>query len=379
MLKSSREKIRVLIADDSLLTRRVLRDALEVDSSIKVIGEARNGMEAVDLALSLEPDVIIMDVVMPKMDGITAIREIMKHKPMPIIVFSSITYEGSKAALDAIEAGALEIIPKPGNLPIIKDLGELSRELVKKVKILARLGSAKLILRQISKVQTTRPLKEFKPVFKKPKLERAIEVPASLVSVIASSTGGPLTLMKIVPKISATLPSATLIVQHMPPLFTKTLAERLDRFSQIVIKEAENGDTILSGHGYVAPGDYHMLVRIKRGKPIIELDKGPKVHGVRPAADITMKSVAKVWGPATVAVVLTGMGCDGTEGAREIKKAGGYVIAQDEQTSIVWGMPKSVIEQGLVDEVLPMDEIGDKINHILEIKAKRCSVKWVKV
>lgn len=356
-------KIRVLIADDSPLMRKILRDVLESDGLIKIVGEASNGLEAVNLALSLEPDVIIMDVVMPKMNGVVAVREIMRRKPTPVIVFSSITYEGSKAALDAMEAGALEVIAKPRGLPVVRDLGDLSKELIRKVKVLARVGKTKIMLRYLLKPL---PMAETQPAMRETR--KLFEVPASAVSFIASSTGGPQTLMKIVPKISAEIPAATLIVQHMPPLFTKTLAERLNKVSQIEIKEAEEGDIVLAGHGYIAPGDYHMMVRMKRNKPVIELDRGPRIHGVRPAADVTMKSIAKIWGPLTIAAVLTGIDSDGIEGAKEIKKAGGYVIAQDARTSIVWGMPKAVVEHGLADVVLPADEIGDEINRVLKIK-----------
>ncbi|MCD6114132.1 MAG: chemotaxis response regulator protein-glutamate methylesterase [Thermoprotei archaeon] len=376
-MPSAGKKIRVIIADDSALMRKVLKDALESDGSIEVIGEARNGIEAVNLTLSLNPDVVIMDVVMPRMDGITAIKEIMAKKPTPILVFSSITQEGSKAALDALEAGALEVIAKPGGLPTVKNLGDLAKELIRKVKILATIGTvkltARLMLKRLRKPQRTATLLVPK------KKEIPLAVPAPVVAFIASSTGGPQTLMRIVPKISSSIPAATLIVQHMPPLFTKSLAERLDRASQIKVVEASEDNTVLTGYGYVAPGGYHMLVKLKRGKPVIELDKGPKVHGVRPAADVTMKSIVKVWGSAIVAAVLTGMGRDGAEGAVEIKKAGGYVIAQDERTSIVWGMPRAVIERGAADVVLPVDKIGDEINRVLRLKVRRCPVKWAKL
>ncbi|OYT48309.1 MAG: chemotaxis response regulator protein-glutamate methylesterase [Desulfurococcales archaeon ex4484_42] len=366
-----RKHIKVIIVDDSRLTRRVLRNTLENDPLIKVVGEASNGLEAIDKVLSLNPDVVIMDVVMPKMDGITAIKEILKVKPVPILVFSSITEEGSKAALDALEAGALEVIPKPGGTPIITDLKNLKDELIRKVKVLASIGRAKLSARL--SLLTLRPEVTSAPL----ETPGITDKPAPTVAVIASSTGGPQALMKVIPKVSVAPISALLIVQHMPPLFTKALAEKLDRVSVFKIKEAEDGEEVLTCHGYVAPGDYHMRVQIRRGKPRIELDKGPKIHGVRPAADITMKDVANVWGPATVAAVLTGMGCDGAEGAAAIKAKGGYVIAQDERTSIVWGMPKAVVTRGLADKVLPVDTIGTEINRVLYLKARECCIRWL--
>lgn len=350
-------RIRVLIADDSKLTRTVLRRALEKDADICVVAEAKDGVEAVDLALKLDPDVAIIDVVMPRKDGITAIKEIMERNPIPIIVFSSITQEGSRAAIEALEAGALEVIPKPEGVPIVRNLGELEAELRKKVRVLASVGKLRLSLRARIKAPE----------------ERAVSVPKAIITgasprgaiAIASSTGGPNALMRVVPKLNASFPVALFIVQHMPPGFTKSLAERLDRVSRFHIKEAEDGEEVLAGYGYVAPGDYHMLIRSRRGKMVIELDHGPKIHGVRPAADPTFKCVAEIWGSKTVAVVLTGIGNDGAEGALEIRKRGGYVIAQDESTSVVWGMPKATIEIGAANVVLPIDRIAEEVNRVL--------------
>ena len=367
----SKKYIKVIIVDDSRLTRRMLRNILKSDPLIKVVGEASNGFEAIDKVLSLNPDVVIMDVVMPEMDGITAIKEILKVKPVPILVFSSITEEGSRAALDALEAGALEVMPKPGGTPTVTDLKNLKDELIRKVKVLANIGRARLSAR-LSLLALR--LKITSTSLETPGI---IDKPAPTVAVIASSTGGPQALMKVVPKISVAPISALLIVQHMPPVFTKALAEKLNRVSIFKIKEAEDGEEVLTYHGYVAPGDYHMRIKIRKGKPRIELDKGPKVHGVRPAADITMRDAANVWGPATVAAILTGMGRDGVEGAAAIKAKGGYVIAQDEKTSIVWGMPKAVITRGLADKVLPVDTIGTEINRILYLKVRECRIGWL--
>jgi len=345
------KSINVLVVDDSRLMRSVLKKTLEQDPEIKVVGEARNGEEAVKLVHELSPDVVIMDIVMPRMDGITAIKRIMAEKPTPILVFSSITQQGAKATIEALEAGALEVIAKPGGMPTVLNLGDLERELVRKVRILATIGKAKLVtrltLRKISKKKT----KE--------------ELSAPVLAVLAASTGGPQTLMTVMSMISGRIPAGYLIVQHMPPLFTKTFAEHLNAVSEIRIKEAEEGDEVLAGYGYVAPGGYHMVIRSRRGKLLIELDRGPKIHGVRPAADVTLKSVAEVFGKFTVATILTGMGCDGADGACLIKKYGGYVIAQDEKTSIVWGMPRCVVERGCADKVLPLHSIAYEINRVL--------------
>ncbi len=355
-------KVRVLIVDDSRLMRTVLKKALEKDPSIEVVGEAKNGEEAVRLTHELSPDVIIMDVVMPRMDGITAIRKIMSEKPTPILVFSSITQQGAKATIEAFEAGALEVIPKPGGMPTVLDLGELEKELIRKVKTLATVGRIKLIART-----TLRSLS------KKKKETRQY---AQVFSVLAASTGGPQTLMSVVSRLSAKIPAGYLVVQHMPPLFTKSFADRLNSISEINFKEASEGDEVLAGHGYVAPGGYHMVVRMRKGKLVIELDRGPKVHGVRPAADVTLKSVAETVGRHTVVAVFTGMGCDGAEGSCLVRRAGGYIIAQDEKTSIVWGMPRCVIEKGCADKVLSLHQIPFEINKVLmkKLREKQVSV-----
>jgi len=356
--------IRVVIVDDSRLMRRILRKTLEEDPQIKVIGEAKNGLEAVNLVKELDPDIVIMDIVMPKMDGIQAIKNIMADKPVPILVFSSITHKGAKATIEALEAGALDVITKPGEMPIVLDLNEVRRELIRKVKVLATIGRAKLItrltLRNISKKRKEGSQK------------------ASVISILAASTGGPQTIMSIMSKVSGRIPAGHLIVQHMPPLFTKTFAQRLNAISEIKIKEAEDGDEILAGCGYVAPGGYHMIVRMKRGRLIIELDHGPKVHGVRPAADITLKSVAKEFGRYSIATILTGMGCDGADGACAIKEKGGFVIAQDEKTSIVWSMPRCTIERGCAHMILSLDKIPYEINNLLLRKLRESKVvgKW---
>ncbi|MCD6301345.1 MAG: chemotaxis response regulator protein-glutamate methylesterase [Staphylothermus sp.] len=349
--------IHVLVVDDSRLMRSVLKKTLERDPEIKVVGEAKNGEEAVKLVHELSPDVVIMDIVMPRMDGITAIKRIMAEKPTPILVFSSITQQGAKATIEALEAGALEVVAKPGGMPTVLNLGDLEKELVRKVRILATIGRAKLVtrltLKRISKKKKTRE-----------------ELSAPVLAVLAASTGGPQTLMTVMSMVSGRIPAGYLIVQHMPPLFTKTFAERLNAISEIRIKEAEEGEEVLAGYGYVAPGGYHMVIRSRRGKLLLELDKGPKIHGVRPAADVTLKSVAEVFGEFTVATILTGMGCDGADGACLVKKHGGYVIAQDEETSIVWGMPRCVVDRGCADKVLPLYSIAYEINRVLVNKLR---------
>ena len=350
--------MRAVVADDSRFMRALVRKVLE-SAGVRVVAEASNGKEAVELTLKHRPDVVIMDVVMPRMDGITAIRRIMKASPTPIIVFSSITPEGSRTAIEALEAGALDVLPKPGGLPVVKDLGEVGRELLKKVKVLGRVGRLRLMVMSVRR----RTAASVGVAVRKPVVS-ASQVPRIAVAV-ASSTGGPPALVEVFSRVEPRELTTFFIVQHMPPYFTKSLAARLDSVSKLRIKEAEQGEEALPEHGYVAPGDYHMLVRMRRGKVVIELNKGPKVHSVRPAADVTMKSVAEVFGANTVGVVLTGISEDGTEGAAEIKRREGMVIAQDEATSAVWGMPGAVVKRGLADYVLPIHEIGPMINKLV--------------
>ncbi|NJE61480.1 chemotaxis response regulator protein-glutamate methylesterase [Thermococcus sp. 21S7] len=343
-----RKKIRVMVVDDSAFMRKIIRDIVNSDSELEVCCEARDGIEAINLAKIHKPDVITLDIEMPRMNGLDALRVIMKQNPTPVIMVSALTREGAEATIKALEYGAIDFIPKPSS-SISLNMREMREEIISKIKEAAK------VPRRFLELRRTRLLRIQKSKRKRP------GITAKTVVAMASSTGGPQSLLKVFPKFPENLRAAVLLVQHMPPGFTKSFAKRLDSVSKIDVKEAEDGEEILENMAYVAPGDYHMEVRIQKGKPVIVLNKKPKIHGVRPAADPMMTTAADVFGRKTVGVVMTGMGRDGAEGIVRIKKKGGITIAQDKETSIIFGMPKAAIETGMVDHVVPLDKIADTV------------------
>jgi len=347
-LNSSGRKIRVLVVDDSAFMRKILRDIINSDPELEVCCEGRDGIEAINLVKLHKPDVVTLDIEMPRMNGLDALRVIMKQSPTPVIMVSALTQEGAEATIKALEYGAIDFIPKPSS-SISINMNEMREEIIAKVKEAAR------VPRRFLEIRRTRLLRAQKTKVRKP------SILAKTVVAMASSTGGPQSLLKVFPKFPDNLKAAVLLVQHMPPGFTKSFAKRLDSVSKIDVKEAEDGEPIEEGKGYVAPGDYHMEVKMRGGKPIITLNKKPKVHGVRPAADPMMTTVADIFGRRTVGVVMTGMGRDGAQGIAAIKKKGGITIAQDKETSIIFGMPKAAIETGMVDYVVPLDKIAETV------------------
>jgi two-component system chemotaxis response regulator CheB len=340
--------IRVLVVDDSILMRSILGDMLNVPDEISVVGVARNGLEAIARAKELKPDVITMDVEMPKMDGITALRQIMKEQPTPVIMLSAVTKEGSWQTIMALSAGAVDFVAKPSG-PISLDIDRVKGTLVEKIRAVCTVSHFKLR----------------SPPVELPELQKGTSRPpvrAKKIIVIGSSTGGPGALEQVVPKLPENLKAGVLIVQHMPPGFTRSLAERLNRISPFEVKEARDGDVILEGRALLAPGDYHMIVRKGAGPGhIVSMSQEPPVHRVRPAVDVTMKSAVRAYGASIVGVVLTGMGTDGAFGLKDIKGQGGRTIACDEKTSVIFGMPKAAIELGCVDRVEPLGDIAGAI------------------
>lgn len=336
-----KRKTRVLVVDDSHLMCRIIRDIINSDPDLEVIGEAHNGYEAIELVRRLKPDVVTLDVEMPKMNGLETLKYIMRVYPRPVIMVSSLTQEGADATIKALEYGAVDFIPKPS----ANELKEFKENIIRKIKEVSRVPI------RLLEFKAQRLLQE-----QKHKVKR-IPVLARKIVVIASSTGGPQSLLKIFPKFPEDIDAAILVVQHMPPKFTNSFAKRLDSISRIEVKEAEDGDVIEKGKAYIAPGGYHMEVSIYNKKPKIKLNKKPKINGVRPSADPTMITAAEVFKSKTVGVVMTGMGSDGARGLAKIKEAGGITIAQDRETSIIFGMPKAAIELGVVDHVVPLGNI----------------------
>jgi two-component system, chemotaxis family, protein-glutamate methylesterase/glutaminase len=333
--------IRVLVVDDSAFTRHVLEKGLEADADIHVVGRARDGVEALDQIAALEPDVITLDVEMPRMDGLTALRRIMKERPTPVVMLSALTHRGARETIQALMRGAVDFVPKPSTT---LDIERVMEELIAKIKIAA--------------------LTPITPDYKKPAppepqpttriAPRAFRR-GDPVIVIAASTGGPRALQEVLSTLPADLPAAVILVQHMPPNFTQALAERLNQKSPLTVYEAANGDRLARGLALLAPGDFHLTFSTPKQ---LRLNQNPRRNGVRPSADVTMESAAVNHGKVTIGAVLTGMGADGTDGARYIKAGGGRVIAEHESTSVVYGMPRSVIEAGLADRIVPLSEVS---------------------
>lgn len=350
---SRTRQVRVLVVDDSAFMRKVLTDLLQSDPVITVLGTARDGQDAVEKFTALQPDVITMDIEMPRLDGFGALREIMARRPTPVVMVSSLTREGAEATVRALALGAVDFVAKPSgsislNMHVARD------ELVAKVKAAA--GATPRYRRLLGEMPALR--REAKP-------ERSPEnsLPAARrLVVIGCSTGGPGALHQIIPRLPARLDAGVLVVQHMPPGFTRSLAQRLDELSAVPVKEAEEGDVVVSGQVLVAPGGYHMLVDERR---TVRLNQDPAVHGVRPAVDKTLEAVQPLWGDRLIGVILTGMGYDGARGMQAIRRGGGRTIAEDASTCVVYGMPKVVVEMGLAEQVLPVYEIADAIARLV--------------
>ncbi len=353
--------IRVLVVDDSAFTRKIISDMLNADPDITVVDVARNGAIGVEKARSLKPDVITLDVEMPVMDGLEALKIIMREIPTPVVMLSALTQEGADITLEALEIGAVEFVPKPSG-SIVLSVDEIRDMLIKKVKLAAKARLRPQKARYQSE-KTVMNLSQLKTLGESP--PRRWEH-GNAVVVIGTSTGGPSALSRVLPVLPADIPAGLLVVQHMPAGFTKSLAKRLNNACQIEVKEADEGDGIEKGKALVAPGGYHMVVKAN-GK--VRLSGAPPRNGVRPAIDNTMESAADVYGNKLIGVVLTGMGRDGAEGMAAIKASGGKTIAEHESTCVIYGMPKAVIERGLADVIVPLDEVGEAIiRSIDEIK-----------
>lgn len=342
-------KIRVLVADDSAFMRKVLRDLLERDPQIEVAGEARDGRDAVRLSEELRPDVICMDLLMPHMDGLEATEIIMSSNPRPILVVSSVTKDGAEPTVRALELGAIDFVGKP-SAGIDLDMATVSAELVRKVKLAAKVHVVRTAAPKMAKeAAPTKPPEPSEPA----PLRTSPSQKMPLV-VIAASTGGPQTLMQVIPQFPADFSGVVLIVQHMPGDFTGTFSAQLAAVSALRVKEAEPGEMMRAGTAYLCPGAHHMRVSIT-GRLLLE--DSPRVNGYRPCADITMESAASYAGQHTLAVVLTGMGGDAVNGAEAVRKKGGFVIAQDEALSVVFGMNGEVIRRGVADHIVSPDGV----------------------
>jgi two-component system chemotaxis response regulator CheB len=357
------KRIRVLVVDDSAFMRKVLQTIIASDPQLEICGEARDGRDAVTQAEVLKPDVISMDINMPHMDGLQATEIIMSSNPRPILIVSSESREGAEVTLKALELGAIDFVAKPSG-GIDLDMSSVKDELCRKLKMAAKVRVVRTATRSKLQQEIASSSPRVEPASKNgdnglQEVRAAVNAAAKSagkfpIVVLASSTGGPATLMNFMPYFPKDFPGAVILVQHMPGNFTSQFSQQLAEISRIKVKEAEAGEIIVPGQLYVCPGSHHLRVS-PTGR--VSLDDGPRISGYRPCADLTFESAAEYAGPMTIGVILTGMGNDGAKGVQEIRAAGGHVIAQDESTAVIFGMPQEAIKTGAVDQVLPMEAI----------------------
>jgi len=339
------ERIKVAIVDDSLFIRTILSDMLSHDSEIEIVGTAKDGLEAVRLIEEKEVDVVTMDIVMPRMDGIQALEKIMKMKEPPsVMMLSAADRASADNVMKSLEIGAFDFILKPASTSST-DILRLKWEILSKIKA-------------AYKAEWKRGPEECIANLKVPIPEARSAPSYNRVIAIGSSTGGPVALRYILMCMPATLPAPIVIAQHMPKAFTESFAERLGKKTRINIKEAKEGDILKDAHAYIAPGDRHMKIFSNDKRKLeVAFEEGGRISGGRPSADLLLTSAAQAAGNKAIGVILTGMGSDGAKGIKKIKEAGGFTIAQDEGTSLVWSMPHSAIKLGAVDKVLPLQDI----------------------
>ena len=348
--------IRVLVVDDSALMRKRISDMINSQSDMEVVGIAKTGAMAMEKVVQLKPDVVTMDLIMPDVDGFTAINYIMQEAPTPVVVISANAIPGSNEVSKALKLGAVAVLAKPSG-EISLDIEKIDTAIIEKVK-----RASNVNVKQINNLMKYRG--------KGKKVSKPVSTPVGIDKIvgIGASTGGPKAIKEIMLYFAADLPAAFLIVQHMPAVFTKAMADRINVETKIEIKEAEDGDILQAGCGYVAPGGYHMVLTRMGNNMVIRLTEDPPICNLRPAITVTMNSVAKIFGKNTIGVLLTGMGQDGVEGLCAIKAAGGRTLAEHESTCVVYGMPKVAIKKGVVDEVVSIHHMGIEI--IKQIKQK---------
>ncbi|MEE1920427.1 chemotaxis response regulator protein-glutamate methylesterase [Pseudomonas sp. 148P] len=369
--------VKVLVVDDSGFFRRRVSEILSADPTIQVVGTATNGKEAIDQALSLKPDVITMDYEMPTMDGITAVRHIMQRCPTPVLMFSSLTHEGARVTLDALDAGAVDYLPKNFE-DISRNPDKVKQMLCEKVHTISRsnrrFSSYSSSLPAVSTTSSS-PVSSLGSARAPSALPTRAAAPAPAAAAshspapkrkaykllaIGTSTGGPVALQRVLTQLPAGFPAPIVLVQHMPAAFTKAFAERLDKLCKISVKEAEDGDMLRPGLALLAPGGKQMMVD---GRGMVKILPGDERLNYKPCVDITFGSAAKSYGDKVLAVVLTGMGADGREGARLLKQGGSQVWAQDEASCVIYGMPMAIVKANLADAVYGLDDIG---RHLVE-------------
>ena len=339
-MKSS---IGVLIVDDSAIVRKVLSEGLSRERGIEVLGTAPDPYVARDKIVKLKPDVVTLDIEMPRMDGITFLKKLMRYFPLPVIIVSSLTPKGGKLALEAVESGAVEVLSKPGAAYTV---GDMRQQLADKIRAAARARVSKRNDDEAAPDPSTVEV-----------CSHALGETTNKVIAIGASTGGTEAIKTVLTAMPVNSPGIV-IVQHMPAQFTTSFAERLDSLSQISVKEAKDGDSVVNGQALLAPGNYHMLLKRSGARYYVQVKSGPLVHHQRPAADVLFKSVANAVGANSIGIILTGMGADGAAGLLQMKAAGAGTIAQDEASCVVFGMPKEAIKLGAADKVKSLNKIA---------------------
>jgi len=350
----SNKKIRVLVVDDSAMVRQTLSEILKTDPKIDVMDTARDPFYAAKIMMNEVPDVITLDIEMPRMDGLTFLRKLMRQHPIPVVIISSLTTEGTQTALRALEYGAVEIITKP-------QLGTktfLEESRIKLCDVVKAAAKANLSLKKVySKPLEVTPKLSADAVLAKSYAHSMIKT-TEIVVAVGASTGGTEALSTFLKAFPSDCPGIV-VVQHMPEIFTRTFADRLNEECKINVKEAENNDAILRGHALIAPGNKHMLVKRSGARYFVEVIDGPLVNRHRPSVDVLFRSTAQYAGSNAIGIIMTGMGDDGARGMAEMKEAGALTIAQDEKSCVVFGMPKEAIKRDAVDKILPLDQISD--------------------
>jgi two-component system, chemotaxis family, protein-glutamate methylesterase/glutaminase len=340
--------VRVLIVDDSALVRTILTRVLEKHDGLQVVGSAPDPFVARDMIVELSPDVLVLDLEMPRMDGLSFLRRLMHHFPLPVIIFSSLTQAGSELALTALSAGAVDVLAKPG---AAYSVGDVAEELAERILAAARVNVRRQLARPADATAPTRlaPLSHT----------------TNQILAIGASTGGTVAIETILRQLPVGTPG-TVVTQHMPALFTKSFAQRLDSLCALEVREAADGDSVVSGVVLIAPGDHHLLLRRDGARYTVAVKVGPPINRHRPSVDVMFRSVAKTAGSNALGVILTGMGADGAKGMLEMHEAGARTLAQDESSSVVFGMPKVAIELGGVDEVLSLERIAPRIVELVK-------------
>ncbi len=343
-------KIKVLIVDDSAIVRKIFTDMLAKQPDLEVVGVAPDPYVARDKIVQTQPDVVTLDVEMPRMDGLTFLKKLMHYYPLPVIIVSSLTPSGSKMALEALEWGAVEVLAKPGSAFTVGDLGD---QLVEKIRVAALVRPKQ---KSEAKASCAPPPTKITPLTQT----------TNKIIAIGASTGGTEAIKEVLLGLPANSPGVV-IVQHMPPKFTTAFAERLNQICAVEVREAQDGDSVLTGQTLIAPGNYHMLLKRSGARYYVQVKSGPPVHHQRPSVDVLFHSAALTAGSNALGVILTGMGADGAEGLLAMKDKGAYTLAQDEASCVVFGMPKEAIKRGAAQKVLPLSRIPEELLRTLSL------------